>query len=40
MGENKLTNTKEVVEEFNKYFITVNENLGMKMPIKMKLLNF
>jgi late competence protein required for DNA uptake (superfamily II DNA/RNA helicase) len=40
VGKSKVTNTKEVVEVFNKYFITVAENLETKMPIKMMLLNF
>jgi hypothetical protein len=30
MAESKLTNTKEVAEEFNTYFITVTENMEMK----------
>ena len=34
VGNSKVTNTKEVVEVFNKYFITVAENLETKSANK------
>jgi hypothetical protein len=40
VGKSKLTNTKEVVELFNKYFITVAENLETKNANKNKAIKF